>query len=89
MVSTVQTCMDENGCTVEEANEKLNDVVEQAWMDICESCIQPTVHPLAVLSRVANLARVTDFLYKHDDGYTLGYSVKGTLDSVYVYPMDV
>ncbi|KAF7012876.1 unnamed protein product [Triticum aestivum] len=89
MVSTVQTCMNENGCTVEEANEKLNEVVEQAWMDICESCIQPTAHPLAVLSRVANLARVTDFLYKHDDGYTLGYSVKGTLDSVYVHPMDV
>ncbi|KAF7005540.1 hypothetical protein CFC21_020657 [Triticum aestivum] len=89
MVSTVQTCMNENGCTVEEANEKLKEVVEQAWMDICEGCIQPTVHPLVVLSRVANLARVTDFLYKHDDGYTLGYSVKGTLDSVYVHPMDV
>ena len=80
--------MNENGCTVEEANEKLNEVVEQAWMDICESCIQPMVYPLAFLSRVANLARVTDFLNKHDDGYTLGYLVKGTLESVYVHPMD-
>ena len=89
MVSTVQTCMNENGCTVEEANEKLKEVVEQAWMDICESYMHLNIHPFVVLSRVVNLARVMDFLYKHDDGYTLGYSVKGTLDLVYVHPMDV
>ncbi|CAM0879102.1 unnamed protein product [Alopecurus aequalis] len=89
VVSTVQTCMKENGCTLEQANEKLNKLVEEAWMDIREGCMKPTAHPLEVLSRAVNVARTMDFMYKRKDAYTLPRSIKGILDSIYVYSMDI
>lgn len=58
-------------------------------MDINEECMQPTAHPMAVLQRAVNLARTMDFLYKREDAYTLSYSIKQTLTSVYVQSMEV
>lgn len=70
VVSTVQTYIKENGCTVQQANEGLNQIVEEAWMDINEGFMQPAAHPFAVLSRAVNLARTMDFMYKREDAYT-------------------
>jgi len=39
MVSTVQTCAKEYGTTIEQAIEKLRELIEEAWMDITEECL--------------------------------------------------
>ncbi|CAL4996527.1 unnamed protein product [Urochloa decumbens] len=83
MVSTVQACAKEHGIAIEQATEKLRELIEEAWMDITEECLRQP-QPMALLSRAVNLARTMEFLYKDVDGYTESYSIKGTLDSLYV-----
>lgn len=83
MVSTVQTCIIEHGVTLVEANEKLKVIIEEAWMDIVNECLQKE-HSRVLLDKATNLARTMDFLYKREDAYTLSFSLKKTLTSLYV-----
>ncbi|AQK40889.1 terpene synthase23 [Zea mays] len=88
MVSTVQTCAKEYGTTtVEQAIEKIRELIEEAWMDITHECLRQP-QPKALLERAVNLARTMDFLYKDADGYTDSRSIKGILDSLYVHLID-
>ncbi|XP_062190962.1 (E)-beta-caryophyllene synthase-like [Phragmites australis] len=82
MVSTVQTCIKQYGVTVEEANEKLRVMIEEAWMDIVQECLD-LKHPMALLEKAVNLARTMDFMYKREDAYTLSFSLKDTITSLY------
>ncbi|WVZ95133.1 hypothetical protein U9M48_040934 [Paspalum notatum var. saurae] len=86
MVSTLQACAREFGITIEQAIEKLRELVEEAWMDITEECLRQQ-HPMVLLERAVNLARTMDFLYKDTDGYTDSHSIKDTLDSLYLMSM--
>jgi hypothetical protein len=63
VVSTVQTCMKEYGFTVEQAKEKLGALIDEAWMDIVEECLDGG-HPMALLEKAVNLARGMDHMYK-------------------------
>ncbi|CAN6242051.1 unnamed protein product [Urochloa humidicola] len=83
VVSTVQTCMKEHGFTVAQANRKLGEIVEEAWMDLVQECLDQK-HPMAVLEKAVNLARTMDCMYKREDAYTLSYSLKDVLTSLYV-----
>uniref|UniRef100_A0A8I6YYP9 Terpene synthase n=1 Tax=Hordeum vulgare subsp. vulgare TaxID=112509 RepID=A0A8I6YYP9_HORVV len=83
VASTVQTCTKEHGITVVEANEKLKVIIEEAWMDIVHECLHKE-HPMELLEKVTDLARTMDFMYKREDAYTLSFSLKETLTSLYV-----
>ena len=83
MVSTVQTCTIEHGITVVEANEKLKVIIEEAWMDIVHERLLKK-HSMVLLEKATNLARTMDFMYKREDEYTLSFSLKKTLTSLYV-----
>ncbi|WVZ86203.1 hypothetical protein U9M48_033025 [Paspalum notatum var. saurae] len=85
VVSTVQTCMKEYGFTVAQANKKLGEIVEEAWMDMVQECLDQK-HAMTLLERAVNLARTMDFLYKREDAYTLSHSIKGIMTSLYVNP---
>nr|CAB3479944.1 unnamed protein product [Digitaria exilis] len=82
MASTVQTCMKQYGVTVEEAIEKLNVIVEKAWMDMVQECIDQK-YPTLLLEKVVSFAQSIDFFYKSEDLYTLPYNLKDTLTSMY------
>lgn len=75
--------MKEYGFTVAQANKKLGETVEEAWMDIVQECLDQK-HPMAVLEKAVNLARTMDFIYKREDAYTLSYSLKDIMTSLYV-----
>jgi hypothetical protein len=46
MVSTVQACAKEHDITLEQATEKLRELIEEAWMDITKECLtQPAAEP--------------------------------------------
>ncbi|WVZ95121.1 hypothetical protein U9M48_040922, partial [Paspalum notatum var. saurae] len=83
VVSTVQTCIKQYGVTVDEANDKLRVIIEEAWMDIVQECLDQK-HPMALLEKVVDLGRTMDFMYKREDAYTLSFSLKDTMDLTYV-----
>lgn len=83
MASTVQTCMKQYGVTVEEAIEKLREIVEEAWMDIVEGCLDQE-HPMELLGKVVTFAQSLDFMYKREDAYTLNSNLKDLLTSLFV-----
>ncbi|PUZ50068.1 hypothetical protein GQ55_6G030000 [Panicum hallii var. hallii] len=82
MASTVQTCMKQYGVTVEEAIEKLKVILEKAWMDMVQECLDQK-YPMALLEKVVSFAQSIDFFYKSEDLYTLPCNLKDTLTSIY------
>ncbi|KAK3120868.1 hypothetical protein QOZ80_8BG0642880 [Eleusine coracana subsp. coracana] len=86
VASTVQTCMKQYRVTVEEANEKLRTIIEESWMDIVEECLDRK-HPMEFLEKAVNTARTMDFMYKREDAYTLSFSLKDVIASMYVNPV--
>ncbi|RLM62196.1 (E)-beta-farnesene synthase-like [Panicum miliaceum] len=79
VASTVQTCMKQYGVTAEQANEKLRAVIEEAWMDIVQECLDQKQRPMELLEKAVDVARTMDFFYKRDDAYTLPLILKDTL----------
>ncbi|KAK3122687.1 hypothetical protein QOZ80_8AG0616830 [Eleusine coracana subsp. coracana] len=83
VASTVQACMKQYGVTVEEANDKLRVIIEEAWMDMVEECLDQK-HPMALLEKAVNIAQTMDFMYKHGDAYTFSLKLKNVITSMYV-----
>ncbi|GJN12484.1 hypothetical protein PR202_ga30764 [Eleusine coracana subsp. coracana] len=81
VASTVQACMKQYGVTVDEANEKLRVIIEEAWMNIVEEYLDQK-YPIALLEKAVNVAQTMDFMYKHEDAYTLSFSLKDVIASI-------
>ncbi|XP_004299152.1 PREDICTED: (-)-germacrene D synthase-like [Fragaria vesca subsp. vesca] len=86
--SAIQCYMKEHYVTEEEALIELNKQVNDAWKDVNEVLLQPpTTVPRPILLLCLNLLRVTDVIYKNDDGYTNGGVVlKDYITSLLVEP---
>ena len=77
--------MKQHGVSEQVVHDELNKQVANAWKDINEECIRPTVVPMTLLMRVLNLARVIDVIYKEGDGYThVGKEMKDNVASVLI-----
>jgi hypothetical protein len=83
VVSTVQACMNQYGVTMEEANRKLRVIIEEAWMDIIEECLERK-RPMTLLGIAVDFARTMDFIYKREDAFTLSFALKDVIASMYV-----
>ncbi|KAH9755851.1 alpha-humulene/(-)-(E)-beta-caryophyllene synthase [Citrus sinensis] len=70
VASSVECYMKQHGATEEEACNEFRKQVSNAWKDINEDCLRPTVVPMPLLMRILNLTRVIDVIYKYEDGYT-------------------
>ncbi|XP_031116633.1 (-)-germacrene D synthase-like [Ipomoea triloba] len=68
--SSVQIFMKEYGKSKEETTTELQERVINAWKDINQECLKPTVFPMPILTRILNLTRVIDLLYHDGDLYT-------------------
>ncbi|KAB2630558.1 (-)-germacrene D synthase-like [Pyrus ussuriensis x Pyrus communis] len=68
-ISAVNCYMKKYETTEEEAIIRLQRQVDNAWKDINEACLHPTVVPMPLLIRILNLTRVIDVVYKCEDGY--------------------
>jgi hypothetical protein len=75
--------MKEYGVTVEEANEKLRIIIEEAWMDIVEDFLEQK-RPMVLLETAVNVARTMDFMYKREDAFTLSFRLKDVIASMCV-----
>ncbi|KAJ9671618.1 hypothetical protein PVL29_025364 [Vitis rotundifolia] len=71
VASAVECYVKQFGVSKEEAYDEFKKQVENAWKDLNEEFLQPTAVPVPLLTRVLNLSRVMDVLYKDEDEYTL------------------
>ncbi|XP_031120108.1 vetispiradiene synthase 3-like, partial [Ipomoea triloba] len=65
--------MNDYGVTAEEAMDKFQEMVENAWKDTNEDILQPIPSAVStdILIRILNFARIDDVVYKNkQDGYT-------------------
>ncbi|CAJ1978688.1 unnamed protein product [Sphenostylis stenocarpa] len=70
VVSSLDCYMKQHNTSRQNAIKELLKLIESAWKDINEQCLNPTQLPIAFLMRVLNLTRMMDVLYKDEDSYT-------------------
>ncbi|URE16718.1 hypothetical protein MUK42_13424 [Musa troglodytarum] len=70
VASTVQCYMKEYRTDVHVACTKLQGLVDDAWKEINEECLNSTAFSIAVLERIINYSRMAENTYKYIDGYT-------------------
>nr|ASU91354.1 (-)-germacrene D synthase [Indosasa hispida] len=82
-VSTAIDCyVKEHGVTVEQAKETLSCLAEEQWKSINQEFLSNIIIPVPLLTRVINLARVMESLYKKIDGYTHCSEIFDYIDKV-------
>ena len=69
---------------------KIHLQVANAWKDINEVCIRPTVVPMPLLMCCLNLTGVLDVIYKEGDNYThVGKEMKDNVALVLIDPIPI
>ena len=81
--------MNQYGATEEEAYSEFRKQVSNAWKDINEECLRPTVVPVPLLIRILNLTRAADVIYKYKDGYTDSEELKDFIVSLLINPVPI
>ncbi|XP_039168370.1 (-)-germacrene D synthase isoform X2 [Eucalyptus grandis] len=90
VASSVELFMKEHNVSEQEAEKELRKRVVDAWKDINEAFLRPTVVPLPILMRTLNLSRVIHVLYSNGDNYThSGTSLKDHVTSLFISPLPV
>ncbi|CAL9772093.1 unnamed protein product [Musa acuminata subsp. burmannicoides] len=74
VVSTVHCCMKEYGTSIDDACKKLQEMVEDAWKDINQECLNPTTFLAPLLQTSLYLTRILENVYKYIDAYTESYT---------------
>ncbi|KAM5558232.1 hypothetical protein ABKV19_020116 [Rosa sericea] len=86
--SSIDCYMKQYGVSEQETVEVFNKKVADLWKDINEEFLRPTAVPTPVLVRVLNLTRVTDLLYKGEDGFTrVGKMTKDCVAALLIDPV--
>ncbi|KAH7861221.1 hypothetical protein Vadar_023293 [Vaccinium darrowii] len=85
VASAVECYMKQHGATEEVVLLEFQKRVTNAWKDMNAECLRPTAVPMPLLTRVLNLARVINVIYKDEDGYThSGTKLKNFVISVLI-----
>ncbi|KAL6318338.1 hypothetical protein AAG906_039430 [Vitis piasezkii] len=88
VASGIECYMKQYGVSEEQVYSEFHKQVENAWLDINQECLKPTAVPMPLLTRVVNLSRVMDVIYKEEDGYThVGKVMKNNIGSVLIDPI--
>nr|QJA18336.1 terpene synthase 21 [Andrographis paniculata] len=70
-VTGIECYMKDYGVCEEEAMEAFQDIAENGWKDINKELVDEKSVSIDILTRVVNLSRLIDVVYKHNqDGYT-------------------
>ncbi|KAL5736128.1 hypothetical protein ACOSQ2_030916 [Xanthoceras sorbifolium] len=89
VVSSIECYMKQHaGVSEEEVIKIFRKEIFNAWKDINQEFLKPTAAaaPMPILTRILNLSRVMDVIYKDDDGYTNSYVIKHYIDSLLLNP---
>nr|BAP74389.1 delta-elemene synthase [Citrus jambhiri] len=90
VASCVECYIKQYGATEEEACNEFRKQVSNAWKDVNEECLRPTVVPMPLLMRILNLTRFLDVVYRFEDGYThSGVVLKDFVASLLINPVSI
>ncbi|KAJ0046530.1 hypothetical protein Pint_04327 [Pistacia integerrima] len=89
VASAVEGYMKQHGTLEEEVVKLFGKQVKNAWKDINEEFVKPTVVPMPVLEQALNLACVIDLLYKEADSYTNSHLMKDHVASLLKDPVQL
>ncbi|GMJ10480.1 terpene synthase 21 [Hibiscus trionum] len=87
--SSVECYMKQHNLSEELTLKEFEKLLEDAWKDVNEECMRPTVVPRDLLLRQLNFARPSYFFYKHGDGYTHPEFVKDEICALFVDPIPI
>ncbi|KAE7995497.1 hypothetical protein FH972_000281 [Carpinus fangiana] len=59
------------GCSIEEAREKVVSLIAKAWKELNKECLSPNPFPAAFTKASLNIARMVPLLYNYDDNHCL------------------
>uniref|UniRef100_A0A0D9ZGD2 Terpene synthase N-terminal domain-containing protein n=2 Tax=Oryza glumipatula TaxID=40148 RepID=A0A0D9ZGD2_9ORYZ len=80
--TTVECYMKEHGVTIQDAKKALWCLVEDEWRSINQEFLSNTTVPVPLLTRVINLARAMETMYKTIIGYTHCSSIINPISNV-------
>ncbi|XP_074321458.1 (-)-drimenol synthase-like [Silene latifolia] len=91
VASAVQCYMSQYGVSEEEAEEKLRELVEDAWKDLNQEMLRPTKLPRPMMMRILNLSRVIEVFYRlgEDDYSVVSENMKEKIHAVLIDPVMV
>jgi len=82
-VATAVACYArDHGTTEEDAKEALRCMVEDQWRSINKEFLSNKSIPTSLLTRVINLARVMENMYRDHDAYTQSSKIKDSMEKV-------
>ncbi|GAB4843513.1 hypothetical protein Ancab_013475 [Ancistrocladus abbreviatus] len=74
----------------EVAYKELDKQIENAWMDINEEILGPTIVPMPLLARILNLCRAMDVIYKESNSYSIvNEAYKENIRAVLINPIQM
>ena len=88
VASAMECYIKQYGTTDEEAENELTKKVVDAWKDVNEECLKPTL-PWPLIMRVLDLVRTNDEMYRDGDGFTQAELIKDMIDSIIINPVPV
>nr|QBL52481.1 trans-beta-farnesene synthase [Vitis vinifera] len=91
IASSIECYMKQHGVSEQQAYEEFHKQLENAWKDINEECLRPTAVPMLLLSRLLNLCRAADVVYKgQKDAFThLGEVMKNNISMLLIDPVPI
>ncbi|MBA0786425.1 hypothetical protein Gotri_026738, partial [Gossypium trilobum] len=88
--SAVECYTKQYGVSAQEAYDEFYKRINNAWKDMNEAFLKPTVVPTSALNRILNLTKVIDLLYKDEDAYTrVGDSAKTSITALLIDPSSI
>ncbi|MED6218715.1 hypothetical protein PIB30_029038 [Stylosanthes scabra] len=85
VASILECYMREFDVSREEAIQEMQKRVTDAWKDMNEECLKPTKVPIPFLTRILNMSRFMDVMYKDEDCYThAGGKMKECIEALLV-----
>uniref|UniRef100_J3LDB9 Terpene synthase metal-binding domain-containing protein n=1 Tax=Oryza brachyantha TaxID=4533 RepID=J3LDB9_ORYBR len=88
VASTIDSCMKEHSIAIEIAREKIHVLIEESWKDFNDEWLDSSnTQPMQLMERIFNLTRTMEFIYKKDDAYTNGHTIKDNIHSLFVDPV--
>ncbi|KAK1437051.1 hypothetical protein QVD17_02836 [Tagetes erecta] len=90
VASTVESYMKQYGVTEAYVHNVFNDKIEDAWKELTRESLVCKDIPMPLITRVINLARVMDVLYKRKDSFThVGEELIGHIKSLVIHSMSI
>ncbi|EEF43762.1 Casbene synthase, chloroplast precursor, putative [Ricinus communis] len=88
--SAIECYMNQYGVSEKKAIEEIQKICGYAWKDIKEDCMKkPSAVSRILLKYYLNLVRVTDFIYKYIDAYTIATYIKQDITALFLEPLSV